>query len=224
MNRPLGAGDRVFLTVIPPLARSVIRLLRATLKIREQGIEWVEPFWRNGRPVIYAIWHGRMLMIPAIYEGRRAPWIMTSWSRDGELIGRVVRAFGFRTVRGSTTRGGTAALREQARLLRRGEEVGVLPDGPKGPRHVVQPGVVLLAKLSQAPIIPMSFSASPRRLLSSWDEFLLPLPFAHGVVVFGEPISVTRESDRDAIEADRKLLEERLMSLTWQADRLVGGP
>ncbi len=214
--------DRIFLSMVPPLARVVIRLLRATLTIREEGTEWVEPFWANRLPAIYAIWHGRMLMIPAIYEGRRAPWIMASLSRDGELISRFIQRFGFRTVRGSTARCGTAALREQVRLIRMGEEVGVAPDGPRGPRHVVQPGVILLAKLGQAPIIPMSFSASPRRVLSSWDEFLIPLPFAHGVVLFGESIWVSAESDRDALEAKRKLLEERLMILTRQADRLAG--
>ena len=183
----------------------------------------MEPFWRDRRPVIYAIWHGRMLMIPAIYGTRHAPWIMTSWSRDGELIGRVAEGFGFRTVRGSTTRGGTAALREQVRLLRRGEQVAVLPDGPRGPRHVVQPGIILLAKLGQAPIIPMSFSASPRRLLSSWDEFLVPLPFARCVVLFGEPIRVPADADRDVFEASRKLLEERLVTLTWRADQVALG-
>ncbi len=222
MNHHSRLWDRIFLFTAPPLARVVVRLLRATLTIREEGTEWVEPFWINRRPAIYAIWHGRMLMVPAIYEGRRTPWIMTSRSRDGELISRFIQRFSFRTVRGSTTRGGTAALREQVRLLRRGEEVGVLPDGPRGPRHVVQPGVILLAKLGKAPIIPMSFSASPRRVLSSWDEFLIPLPFARGVVLFGEPIWVSAESDRNALEAKRKLLEERLMILTWQADRLAG--
>ena len=181
----------------------------------------MEPFRRERRAVIYALWHGRMLMIPAIYEGRVTPWVMTSLSRDGELVDRVVRGFGFRTVRGSTTQGGTRALREQIRLLRRGEDVAVLPDGPKGPRHVAQPGVILLAKLSRAPVIPMSFGAFPRWLLSSWDEFLMPLPFARAVVVFSEPILVPPDAERDTLEAKRKLLEERLTSLMWQADRLA---
>ena len=223
MNRRSHLGERVVLAVVPPLARFVVRLLHATLKIREEGTEWVERFWSGRRPVIYAIWHGRVLMVPAIYRWRRAPWIMTSLSRDGEIMERFVRGFGFRTVRGSTTRGGRAALREQVRLLRRGEEVGVLPDGPRGPRHVVQPGIILLAKLGQAPIVPMSFSASPRRLLSSWDEFLVPLPFARGIVLFGEPIWVPANADRDALEASRKLLEERLRTLTWRADQLALG-
>jgi lysophospholipid acyltransferase (LPLAT)-like uncharacterized protein len=222
MSREISLGDRAFLGVAAPLGRCLIRCLHRTLRIREEGLEWVEPFWRDRRAVIYALWHGRMLLIPAIYERRRSPWIMTSLSRDGELVGRVMRGFGFRPVRGSTTRGGIAALREQVRLLRRGEEVGVLPDGPRGPRHVAHPGIILLAKLSQAPIIPMSFGAFPRRLLSSWDEFLVPLPFAHAVVLFGEAIWVPADAERDTLEAKRKLVEERLMSLTWQADRLAG--
>lgn len=221
MNRGRGLGDRVFLSLVAFLGRGLIRCLHRTLRVREEGVEWVEPFWRDRRAMIYALWHGRMLMIPAIYERRRAPWIMTSLSRDGELVGQVVRGFGFRIVRGSTTRGGTRALREQVRLLRRGEEVGVLPDGPRGPRQVVQPGIMLLAKLSQAPIIPMGFGAFPRWLLSSWDEFLVPRPFARAVVLFGEPIWVPASAERDTLEARRKLLEERLTSLTWQADRLA---
>lgn len=215
--------DRALLSFAPRLGHRAVGLLARTLKLQIVDAHHVSPFWERRAPVVYAVWHGRVLMLPAIFGKTHAVSVMASRSRDGELVARVVRRFGFEAVRGSTTRGGSEALRKLARLVRAGREVAVVPDGPLGPRDVVQPGIIALARLTGAPIVPMAFSVHPAWRLSSWDGFLIPRPFARAVVCFGAPLSVAANADRAGQEAARKELEAALAQLTWRADELARG-
>lgn len=214
------AYDRLLLGLAPPLGYWAVRGLAATLRLRREE-DHARPFWERRAPVIYAIWHGRILMIPALYGRTHAVNVMASRSRDGELVARFVGRFGFESVRGSTTAGGSEALRTLARLVRRGREVAVIPDGPLGPRGVVQPGIIALARITGAPILPLAFSAHPVWRLGSWDEFLIPKPFARGVVCFGPPLTVPPAADRGRQETLRKELEAALAELTGRADERV---
>lgn len=110
-------------------------------------------------------------------------------------------------------------MHELLRRIEAGEDIGIIPDGPRGPRYVVQRGIVTLAKLSGAPIVPMTFSASRRRHLRSWDQFLIPHPFARAVVIFGEPLSVPAAASKEEMEAIRRELEGSLRRITEEADR-----
>jgi hypothetical protein len=121
-------------------------------------------------------------------------------------------------VRGSSSRGGGEALRALTRALRDGHEVVVVPDGPRGPREVLKPGVIALARLSGAPIVPVAVGAAREWRLHSWDEFRIPRPFARCVVRFGEPIHVARAAGPEADEAARKDVEAALRDLSWQVD------
>jgi len=207
------------------VGRAAVRLLGASLRVSEVNAEVVKELWRPGAPgpAIYAVWHGRMLMLPYLYGCRQTFHVLVSRSRDGELLSRFVAGFGLRAVRGSSSRGGTTALRGLARLLRdQAAHVVVVPDGPRGPRYVAQPGAVLLARLGGAPIVPLGFGAAPRTILRSWDAFLVPHPFARAVVVFGDPLRVEPGSDRAALEQARDALEATLREVTLEADRLAG--
>lgn len=215
-------GDRVLVTLGPAIAQWVVRGLAATLRLRELGREQILPLWEQGIPLIYAIWHGRILMLPCLYARGHRVHVLTSRSRDGELEARFLRRFRFQTVRGSTTRGGAEALRALAHALRDGGEVAIAPDGPLGPAYIVQPGIIALARLTGAPIIPLAFSAAPAWRVKSWDEFLVPKPFARAVVSFGQPLLVPRGADRATQHALGKTLESALRELTWQADTRVG--
>lgn len=217
------AYDRLLVVWAPALGSWAVRLLAATLRIRREE-ESARPFWARRAPVIYAIWHGRILLIPWLYGRAHPVNVMASRSRDGELVARFVRRFGFKTVRGSTTRGGSDALRRLARVLRWGQEVAVVPDGPLGPRGIVRPGVIALARITGAPILPLAFSAYPAWRLRSWDEFLIPKPFARAAVCFGPPLFVPSGADRSQQEALRKELEVQLSQLTWRVDGLVREP
>jgi len=121
-------------------------------------------------------------------------------------------------VRGSSSRGGAVALRTLIRTLRAGDDVAVVPDGPRGPRAQMNPGVVLLAAATGAPLVPLAFGAHPARRMRTWDEFLIPAPFARGAVVFGDPIVVGRDAD---LGRAQKELEQALIETTALADRLV---
>jgi len=198
----------------PVLGAIALRALGATLRVRREEAA-VAPLWAARAPVIYAVWHGRLLLLPYLY-GHRGSRVLASRSRDGELVARWIRRFGLEPVRGSSTRGGGEALRLLTRALRSGHEVVVVPDGPKGPREVLKPGVIALARLTGAPIVPMALGASREWRLRSWDEFRIPKPFARCVMRFGEPIYVARH--RAGEEAARKDVEAALRGLGWQVD------
>ncbi len=213
--------ERLLLAAAPRLGHWVVRILAWTLAINVVDKRHVEPIWERRGPVIYAVWHGRILMLPYLFGRTHRVHVLASRHRDGELVARFVRTFGFEAVRGSTTRGGSVGLRRLARLLRAGAEVAMAPDGPLGPRYVAQPGVVALAGITGSPIVPLTFSAHPAWRLSSWDEFMIPKPFSRAVACFGPPITVPAGSDRSRQEELRKELEESLRALTMRADDLA---
>lgn len=204
------------LAVAPALGAMGVRLVAATLRIRrEEGA--VDALWRAGTPAIYAVWHGRILLLPYLY-GRRHARVLASRSRDGEMIARFVACFGLQAVRGSSSRGGAEALRLLARALEQGRDAVVVPDGPRGPRETVKAGVVVLARLSGAPIVPVAVGASAEWRLHSWDEFRIPKPFARCVLRFGDPIRVPGDARRAAEEDARKEVEAALRALSWRVD------
>jgi lysophospholipid acyltransferase (LPLAT)-like uncharacterized protein len=210
--------------LIPPVAAGAVRALGATLRLTEEGVPAMEPLWAARRPLIYAVWHGRILMIPWLNarlrrtRGARPVRVLASRSRDGELVARWVGRFGLGVVRGSSSRGGAEALRALAAALQAGEDVAVAPDGPRGPRERLQAGVVVLAAATGAPIVPVGFAARPARRLASWDRFLVPWPFARAALVFGQAVTVARDADRQTARAE---LEWALGEVTEIADRLV---
>ena len=209
------------LTWAPAVAAWGVRLLGLTLSIRRDE-RAIEPLWQAGAPVIYAVWHGRILLLPLLY-GRRAVCVLASRSRDGELVTRYIGRFGIEAVRGSSSRGGAAALRHLARWLKQGREVVVVPDGPRGPAEVVKSGIVGLARLSGAAIVPVAVGASSEWRLGSWDGFRIPRPFARCVARFGEPIHVARVVDRRAEEAAREEVEAALRALSSSVDHEARG-
>jgi lysophospholipid acyltransferase (LPLAT)-like uncharacterized protein len=201
------------------LARTLIRALTASLRLHEYLAPGLEARWRAKQPVIYTMWHGQILLMPYLYGRRLRMCALTSRSRDGEILARFVQGFGFTVVRGSSSRGGARALLMLARAVREGADIVIIPDGPRGPRHVAQGGAVMLAKMTGIPMIPVACAASSKTVLKSWDAFIIPRPFARVAVLFGAPISVPRDVDEDALEAKRRELETALMDLTAAADR-----
>ena len=184
--KAMGFVNWIKLTVLPPLGAGLIRLLGSTIRISTEGGEQVDELYRKGYNVIIAFWHGRQLMMPLTYRGKLA-YILISRHRDGELIYRIVRQFGFRSVRGSTTRGGTGALRQLIRYSREGADLVVTPDGPKGPRYKVQEGVVYLAKLTGCPIVPLTFSCSKKKSFPVGINLWFPFPVGKGSLCGGIP-------------------------------------
>ncbi len=170
-------------------------------------------------PVIFAIWHNQIalsLWVHRRYVARQNPGRrlagLVSASRDGGLLARVMELSGVVPIRGSSSRRGPQALRELVRAGSEGLDLALTPDGPRGPRHVVQPGVIAAAHLTGFPIIPAAVDVRPRWTLRSWDRFEVPLPFSRCRVTFGRPMELTRDGgpDREVLRAE---LEHRLHEL-----------
>lgn len=204
------------------LAAQYMRLVYATSRWTIVGSEAGRTLFESGGPFIGCFWHGRMLMWPSIWAGRRPITMLISDHQDGRLIARTIAHFGIATISGSTSRGGTAALRGMAQCIAAGIPVVVTPDGPRGPRMRAAPGIAMVAKLTGAPILPVSYSTTRAVSFSSWDRFLLALPFGRGVYTFGEPVHVAREADAAALETARCAVEARLNQVTHDADRHCG--
>ena len=150
------------LSVLPILASSSIRLLGKTMNVRTIGGDTVDALTREEKPIIIAFWHGRQIMMPLAYRGVAAS-ILISQHRDGEIIASIMKKFRFSAIRGSTTRGGTSALRKLVGAGRQGQDLVITPDGPRGPARQAQLGVMSLAKLTGFPIVPLTFACSKKK-------------------------------------------------------------
>jgi hypothetical protein len=220
----MGAGrrreswqTRLLRRLLAPLVAFVLRALGATWRIETLG---EDPFARTppGR-LLAALWHEDILVTAVVFRDRggRTP---VSRSRDGEHIAAVLRHLGFRdALRGSSSRGASAALRGVVRAVEDGEPVALMVDGPRGPARVAKIGVVAAARLSGEPLRPVALVARPCIRFGSWDRMQLPLPFARVVVGFGEPIRVERGASDEEQEAVCRELDRKLGELRESATR-----
>jgi len=196
-----------------------IRGLGTTLRIRWHHAERASQARElGGSGVLYVFWHQRLL--PFCFTHRaQGVQVMVSTHRDGELITQIISRLGFGAVRGSSTRHGIQALFGMSAEGKRGVDLAVTPDGPRGPREVLKPGTVILARRTRRPVVPIANGTWPRIELASWDRFHIPLPGARCAVVVGQPWFPGSPSDR-SLEDDRRDLEDRLLMVTAEADRL----
>ena len=202
----------------PWLAYHVIRILGWTIRFEVVNPHIQQSFVEKGIPYIAAFWHDRLLMMPLAYQGKK-PSFLVSPHRDGLIVGRALKRFGFNPIFGSSSRGGASAIKEMVKAIQNGSDMGIVPDGPRGPRHRLQLGVIELARRTGNPILPLAFSASKKKIFKTWDRFLLPYPFSKGVFVWGGPIYVDANLDRNDLEEKRLFVERRLNEITEEAYR-----
>ncbi|MGA2193129.1 MAG: lysophospholipid acyltransferase family protein [Nitrospirota bacterium] len=154
--------NRLMMFIVPLLGAVCLRLLKMSVDYKVLNPEQVPA---PGQRVIFSFWHNRILMSPFIKRAEPAT-VMVSRHKDGELISRTVRHLGINSSRGSTTRGGMAALKEIIRLARQGHSIAFTPDGPRGPRYIAQPGVIQAAKATGLPILPLTYGALKKKPLN----------------------------------------------------------
>jgi lysophospholipid acyltransferase (LPLAT)-like uncharacterized protein len=220
-DRPWRTRALRLLTVLAPYCISgALRLLSRTVRVRFANTEELFARWERGEQVIVAFWHDRAVMMPIAYRGRKL-CIMNSQHRDGEIASRALARWGIRSVRGSASRGGAVGFMQLVNAFRDGYDLAVVPDGPRGPRHVAKPGVIHLARATGAPVFPVSYAATRKRRLHSWDRLVIPLPFSSILFVAGEPLVVPRHTPDGEIDAKRQLLEARLNEITQSAETEV---
>lgn len=208
---PLSRSRRIKAAAIAAVAHPLVRALTGTLTWRVEGAEHWDAIIRSGKQPILALWHGR-IFAGLHYFRRRHVVVITSQNFDGEWIARILHRMGFRTARGSTSRGGARALVQMKRELASGRPAAFTVDGPRGPARVVQPGVAWLAGASGHPILPYHIEADRHWTAGGWDRTQVPKPFSTVAMAIGEPIYVkdTEPATLSAALAEVDLALQRL--------------
>jgi len=204
--------DRIIWWFAPPLISLVLRLVGLTLRIRKEGTEGRFPEAGRRMGNIYVAWHSRLVLGAYVYRGSGVN-VLTSQSRDGELLARTIARLGHTTTRGSSSRGAIGSLKGVARVVSEGGDVMIAPDGPRGPREEAKVGAILLASLTGAPIVPWSWCGSRMKVLKSWDRLRIPMPFSRCSFVGGKSIEVPKGCSRAELESKRVELENELNRL-----------
>ncbi len=203
---------------LPIVLVFLLRLWGWTLRLKQSGYVQFSPLSDKKENVIYAFWHGRMLMGIFFFRSRGIQ-VLISLNKDGEIVARVIEKMGFSAIRGSSSRGGTSALRQLQSVLQAGRDVAVTPDGPRGPRYRVDPGIIHLASWTGKKICPLSFSTRKGIYLQSWDRFLIPWPFSRGIFVWGKPLTIRADASKEELEIKCQTLEAELNRITAVADQ-----
>ena len=199
------------------ISKLLIDILFHTTSIELRGLENVRPII-NTRKFIWAVWHSRMLLLNYLSKGL-AGTAMVSGSKDGEFVARILQRQGHEAIRGSTTRGGIKALSGLIKNLIEKQRPGIIiPDGPQGPRFKVKSGIIILARETGYPVLPFSYSAKKIKVFASWDRFILPYPFTKCLGIYGKPLFIPEDADKNDLNRCRILLEKELGRLTLEAD------
>ena len=204
------------------LASFYIRFVYWTSRWTRKNFDIPAKYLEEGKPFLTCFWHGRLLMLP--YGWIKVPtkkkhkfFMLISTHNDGRLISKTVGWFGIKTIAGSTNRGGSHALRQIIKTSKAGHTIGITPDGPRGPYDSVSQGTIKIAELCKLDILPITFSTSRSKIFKSWDKFFLPLPFSKGVIMWGDPIKITK----DSLEENQKKVQDALIQLRKEADQCV---
>ena len=200
--------------LVGPFIGGLYRLWCRTLRYTQIGRERCEKLSDEGHPLVFALWHGEVFAFPF----QRRTWkifSIVSRSTDGEYLARVLQDQGIHPLRGSSSRGGLAALLRGAKIMReKTMHACITIDGPRGPRHEVKDGALYLAHRANAHIVPMRAVYSSAKYFGSWDKFALPYPFARVELIFGEPYKIEAEElTEDVLAAERQRLKQALQDM-----------
>jgi len=220
---------RVIFAIAVPVAHNFLRLAWSSFRLEIQGDERVRELLAAREPVVFAFWHEGLLVITRyaaqlLKEGFNITFLISP-SVDGEFGVQLLARYGSKAVRGSARRSGAAALRGLNRAIRQDKASPcVTLDGSKGPRRYCKPGAIMVARISGVPIVPMACAAHRGWRARTWDRHLIPKPASRVVIAVGEPYTVPREMDEEALEAHRSDLEARVNLLVEEAEAIVGAP
>ena len=223
-----------FQSIVAFIAAMLIKFVRRTSRFEVHRSDIAQRFWTGDEPFIGATWHGQNLILPTFWHNWRDLRILVSRHGDGEIVSRMLYFLGVGTIRGSgvpkgeerrqkhKSKGGAGALRAMVRALGDEISVGMTADLPPGPARRAGEGIIMLARLSGRPIVPVAATTRARIRLNNWDRFTVNLPFSKGALVWGEPVYVARDADSNMIEEARLRLEAELNAVTEQAEIMVG--
>lgn len=185
--------------------------------LKIEGMETFEKAFAKMPPSINAFWHNRLFLMTWFWRGFDSG-IVASDSFDGEYIARTAQRFGFKVIRGSSTRGGSRALKQMVRYTREGLRMSLTVDGPKGPRYKVKPGIIMLAAKTGVPIVPMLPEAKKFWAVNSWDKLQIPRPFTRAKMFVGEPVFVSEKDAEHSLNEKREELQSGLDQLAKRGE------
>lgn len=227
-------GNPVFQFIVGRLIGGYLLFVGVTTRWTRVNQAAVEPFWRaDAGGVIGCLWHGRFALSHKLWSfkpGAPKAKMLISQSREGGIVAHTSRTLGVEVIRGSEAKRGSArskrgleAMRVMARHIEGGGIMGITPDGPRGPRMRVKRGPVVLAKIAGAPLLAITWATSNRIVFDSWDQFVLPMPFGKGALIWGNPIAPPSPDASDAeVEVVRLALEVEMNRIAAEADRIAG--
>ncbi len=205
--------------LVPYIGYLFSTFIKLTTSLTIVHAEHRERLREKNQRFIYAFWHQRQVFFTVSHRGDKMAMLISK-SVDGEMIAETIRrCCGVPSVRGSSSRGASDAVRGLIKALRSGLDIGITPDGPKGPKEEIKEGVIYLAQKLEVPILPITNAQSNRVILrKTWDQFQIPMPFGRSVVVYGKPITVGPDDDLAAKAAE---LKAALDAITAEAEALV---
>ena len=215
-------------TVISFLISFYIKLVKLTSKTEFLGDKDIlKPTNAPNKNLIFAFWHGRELMMP-IYlrqytKNQHNVFSIVSRHRDGKMVGKILKSFGSKLIYGSSTKGGTKAIREIIKNLKdKNQHLCISVDGPTGPSMKITGAIIDIARMTNATIIPISCSFKKAKILSSWDSFMVPKLFNHIKIQIAKPLKIPKKLDKNEIETQKQMLENILNKMTFALDKEFG--
>lgn len=200
------------------LGKIILWLWAKSTRMTLLGKQEYETLRKEGKPVIFLVWHGRIFIVPYFFR-RRGIMPLVSPSQDGEIAARIMSRWGYKIIRGSSSHSIIRAWNRMKDELQKGGELIIVPDGPRGPNRQMKQGGLKLAQETGAYLVPFTFSASKKKILRSWDNFLIFYPFSKVVAIYGKPFLVNRSLKEDELESEGQKIEKFMVLLDEKADR-----
>lgn len=206
--------------VLPYFLAKAIKTIGRTIRLKIINEEVYLNLKRDNKKLIYTTWHNRLFFVPYYIKDRNIH-ILVSESRDGKYLSNTFKYLNFYPIEGSSTRGGLKAAIKMIRMLKKGFDGGITPDGPQGPKYFLKRGVIDIAQKTGHTILPITYGVAKKWQLGTWDSFIIPFPFTRGVLIYGQPFEVGRELSEEEIEEERVKVEKELQRITNLANEML---
>ena len=216
--KPMSLRKNIHWWLVGHVGKFVFWLWSKSVRLTILGEDKYKALRDEGKAVVFLAWHGRIFIVPYFFRKRNI-MPLVSPSEDGEIPAQIMARWGYKILRGSGSHAIIRAWNVMKQELKDGGEVIIIPDGPKGPGRVMKMGGIKLAHETGAYLVPFSFSASRKKVLSSWDLFVIGKPFSRVVAIYGDPITIDPSLDADGLEKERARIEKVLCDLDAQADQ-----
>ena len=203
--------------LIPPLAYYLIKATNFSYRLEVEGWQPVKEKLDQQESLVFSSWHGKS-WVPAYFLRDLGIYALTSLSRDGSYMTEILHKLGWKTVRGSSSRGASRSLLSLYRKLKEGASTALTPDGPTGPIYEIKPGIIFLQEKAGSMLVPMGVDARWKKNFASWDQYLLPLPFSKTALVFGKPFRFEAGLE---MEAKQELLKDKMQKVNLRAAEIV---